>query len=190
MKSVSSASNITGSIFKNGQPVVALLSSTLGANLYYEKWYLHYGISQTLLQHQIHLISIVGGENTPENPNAVLYDLITSDRLDGIIIWSGTAYPRHNAENSFLKRFSPLPIVNIGWRVPGIPSLAFNHYQGMYDLVVHLVEQHGYQKIATAGKVVDHPGFMQRYEGISIKTPGRSRLIAGYRLSGIHRNDR
>jgi signal transduction histidine kinase/DNA-binding LacI/PurR family transcriptional regulator/AraC-like DNA-binding protein len=165
MKSFSSSSNKTGSIFTNRQPVVALLSSTLGANLYYEKWYLHYGISQTLRQHQIHLISIVGGENTPENPNAVLYDLITSDRLDGIIIWSGTAYPKLNAKASFFNRFSSLPIVNIGWEVPGIPSLAFNHYQGMYDLVVHLVEQHGYQKIASAGKHLDHPGFMQRFDG-------------------------
>ncbi len=43
---------------------------------------------------------------------------------------------------------SSLPIVNIRRQFDGFPSLMQDDYQGMRDAMAHLIEKHGYQRIA------------------------------------------
>ncbi len=50
--------------------------------------------------------------------------------------------------DAFCRRFSPLPVVSVGRAFVGIPSVLVDNYQGMRDAVGHLIEHHGYRRIA------------------------------------------
>ncbi len=46
------------------------------------------------------------------------------------------------------ERYAPLPMVTQEAPIPGIPRTYINFYQGMYDILVHLIEVHQYRRIA------------------------------------------
>ena len=79
-----------------------------------------------------------------------LYDLVGPDAVDGLIIWSSALdWIVHEAQTeAFCRRFSPLPVVTVGRAFAGIPSVLVDNYQGMRDAVCHLIEHHGYRRIA------------------------------------------
>ena len=79
-----------------------------------------------------------------------LYDLVGPHAVDGLIIWSSALdWIVHEAQTeAFCRRFSPLPVVTVGRAFAGIPSVLVDNYQGMRDAVCHLIEYHGYRRIA------------------------------------------
>jgi DNA-binding LacI/PurR family transcriptional regulator len=46
------------------------------------------------------------------------------------------------------QRYASLPIVTQEVPIPGIPRTYINFYQGMYDILRHLIEVHQYRRIA------------------------------------------
>ncbi len=102
----------------------------------------------------VNLIIFSGG--ILESPNPVeaqrsrIFDLAGSETIDGLII--GSDFLGHYAGSEKIKRFCeryrPLPIVKYEPLVKGFPTLLFDFYQGMYDLVSHLIEAHGLTRIA------------------------------------------
>ena len=95
----------------------------------------------------------------------VLYDLVSAERLDGLVIWGGVlAHYVGLAEIVALyERYQPLPIVNLSLPLPGIPTLLFDNYQGMYAAVEHLIVAHDYQRIAFVCGPEGHPEAEERY---------------------------
>jgi DNA-binding LacI/PurR family transcriptional regulator len=85
----------------------------------------------------------------------VIYDRASSATLDGLVLWGGQLSHVVGAEGvrAFCERFRPLPMVSIELVLPGVPSLFVDNYQGMYDVVTHLIEVHGYRRIA----YIDYP---------------------------------
>ena len=79
-----------------------------------------------------------------------LYDLVGPDAVDGLIIWSSALdwIVNEAQTEAFCRRFSPLPVVSVGRAFAGIPSVLVDNYQGMRDAVCHLIEHHGYGRIA------------------------------------------
>ena len=132
------------------RPTIAFFAASLGAALYNEKWQMWSGIAQVAGAHDANLLYVAGGE-AGNGPAAVLYDLIHSERASGIISWTGVVTPVQGEEEAraFLGRYRPLPVVNVGWHIPGVPGLAFDHAQGMRDLLAHLIEVHGYTRSLT-----------------------------------------
>jgi hypothetical protein len=57
----------------------------------------------------------------------------------------------------FHRSFHPLPVVSITVPMEGIPTVLIDSYQGMQDLLAHLIEFHGYRRLAFI------PGFEVSY---------------------------
>jgi DNA-binding LacI/PurR family transcriptional regulator/signal transduction histidine kinase len=82
-----------------------------------------------------------------------LYDVISSENLDGLVILSGTIsnYVTQEEFREFVHRFQPLPIISISIELAGIPSLLIDNRGGMRAVIAHLIEVHGYRRIAFVG---------------------------------------
>ena len=80
-----------------------------------------------------------------------IYSLANEHNLDGAIIWSSTLTGAVSADTSatFVEnKANRIPIVSIGQKVEGIPSVDFDAYSGLYNLVLHFIRKHGARKIA------------------------------------------
>ncbi len=95
----------------------------------------------------------------------ILYDLIGMDNVDGMMSWTSSVASHLLPEESrqFFERYRPLPMVGFGIAVEGIPCVLLDNYQGMYDAVTHLIEVHGYRRIACIRGPEGHPEAEARY---------------------------
>jgi PAS domain S-box-containing protein len=112
------------------------------------------GVVDAARHYDVNLISFCGSYvHHPDLVVAqanVLYQLPNPRNVDGLLICSG-ALTWHLADEELLRFFSryhPLPCISLDRAVPGIPSVIKNDYQGMYDALVHLIEGHGYHRLA------------------------------------------
>jgi signal transduction histidine kinase/DNA-binding LacI/PurR family transcriptional regulator/DNA-binding response OmpR family regulator len=140
------------SIKKGFQGTVAYFSSSPGSSLSFEKWLLWRGMFESAQQWGINLI-YVAGEEFEHHPQASLYELIGSHNVDGIIFWNSFFSRRTPIEHTqaFLERYH-LPVVSIEAEIPGGVNLLIDNAQGIRSLLAHLVEEHGYRKIAFWGQ--------------------------------------
>jgi sigma-B regulation protein RsbU (phosphoserine phosphatase) len=78
----------------------------------------------------------------------ILYDLISGERVDGLII-CGTISNFITVEEfrHFVDCYRPLPMVGVT-QTPGLPCVAVDNEVGMRDLVTHFIEVHGFRRIA------------------------------------------
>ncbi len=85
----------------------------------------------------------------------MLYDLVSSEKLDGLVIWGavGALIAREEIQ-AFCHRYdalpavSGLPLVSIALRLDNIPSVLADNYGGMRQAIVHLIEDHDCCRIA------------------------------------------
>jgi signal transduction histidine kinase/DNA-binding LacI/PurR family transcriptional regulator/DNA-binding response OmpR family regulator len=149
-----------------GGPAIAFFAPALGAGLYYQKWQIWGGIARVCRARGVNLLYVAGGQ-TGTPPGDALYRLISDRLVDGIISWTGVVTPWLGADQAraFFARYAPLPVVNVGWHLPGALSLAFDQAQGMADLLRHLIEVHGFRRIAYLVRDTGHLGFEYQYTG-------------------------
>jgi len=112
------------------------------------------GLLDAASSKNINLIIFSGG--VLESPNSIeaqrskIFELAGKQNIDGLII--GSDFLGHYAGvekiRRFCERYRPLPVVKYEPLVEGFPTLLCDFYQGMYDLVCHLIEIHQLSKIA------------------------------------------
>ncbi len=97
----------------------------------------------------------------------IIYDRITPDALDGLVIWGGQLAHIVGAREvfKFCQRFQPLPMISIELEMEGIPSLFVDNHRGIYDIVSHLIEGHGFTKLAYIDYPTNFPVTIARYQG-------------------------
>ncbi|MBE2222867.1 MAG: substrate-binding domain-containing protein [Anaerolineae bacterium] len=82
----------------------------------------------------------------PDDTAKTLYKLIDAQNVDGLITflyWNQETFEQH------CSRFSAdFPIVNLRRQFDGFSTVIQDDYQGMRDTMTHLVEDHGYRRIA------------------------------------------
>jgi len=97
----------------------------------------------------------------------LIYERIAPDTLDGLVIWGGQLAhivgPREVFK--FCRRFQPLPMLSIELEMEGIPSLFVDNYRGMYDITTHLIEVHGFTRLAYIDYPTNYPVTISRYQG-------------------------
>jgi diguanylate cyclase (GGDEF)-like protein len=85
-----------------------------------------------------------------ESRSTLTYQFLDPSIFDGILVWG--AQWQHDADdnliNSTLARFSPLPVVSVGWSSPQVYSILLDNCKGMREVVSHLIREHGHKKIA------------------------------------------
>lgn len=127
------------------------------------------GVVDAAQQQDVNLICFPGGglrvSEGFEVQRNVIYDLAPIDHLDGLVSWSstvgGTLTPAEVID--FHQRYEPLPMVTLAQPMKGIPTLLIDSYQGMRALVTHLIQIHGYRRLAFIRGPESHYYAQERY---------------------------
>jgi diguanylate cyclase (GGDEF)-like protein len=114
------------------------------------------GIQETAKAHDVNVVSFIGGSFriSPsyqyEYQRNNVFDLISSESIDGLIISSTTLNSAISLTelSRYYSHFSPHPIVSIGIQLENFPSLFVDNRTGAREIVNHLIETHGYRRIA------------------------------------------
>ncbi|HQE91217.1 MAG TPA: substrate-binding domain-containing protein [Anaerolineae bacterium] len=166
------------------------LVDTIGAALWQ-------GVEEAVREHDVNLVCFSGGtwhDFTGDTLAAnVLYDFVSAERIDGLIIWVGLLHHVDpEVARDFYRRYAPIPVVSIGLQLAGIPTVMADNYAGMYSEVEHLVGHHGYSRIAFIRGPEGHEEAEDRYRayqdvlaahGINVDlelvTPGNNQRSGG-----------
>ncbi len=112
------------------------------------------GVASVAEAHQLNLITFVGGSLCfPygfEAQGNVIYDLVNPELIDGLLLDGGDLghYVSPAGLQQFCERYQGLPLVSIEVPLKGIPSVLVDFYQGMRQIIDHLIEVHRYRRIA------------------------------------------
>ena len=113
-------------------------------------------------RHNINIVCFPGGGlHAPtefEAQRNVIYDLVNPAGLDGLISWSSTITGSLDPADigAFLQRYRLLPMICLTQPVQGIPTLSVDSYQGLHAAIIHLIEVHGYRRMAFIRGPAEH----------------------------------
>ena len=97
--------------------------------------------------------------------HTIVYGFVDKPRLDGIILTSAISDELSEEElANFLHRYKDIPMVSMGRVVPNVPSILVDGKEGMKSAVKHLIEDHGYRKIAFVTGPKNNDEAMERYQ--------------------------
>ena len=74
--------------------------------------------------------------------------MVDLQALDGILVWTAGILKNHALAPQFLAQYKAVPTVSLGVATPGIDSILIDNYQGMFQMVSHLITNCGRRKIA------------------------------------------
>jgi len=126
-------------------------------------------IVKSTQEHDVNFISFGGGAiNSPDHYHAqrnTLFELVNKKNVDGIISISASLgnYISSLELNNFLKKFNDIPLVSIGVEFKSIPSILIDNTTGMKNLMTHLIEHHGYKRIAFIRGSENNPEAEERF---------------------------
>ena len=150
----------------NGRPTIGFLNAS-GLQFFHLAWR---GVADVAREHNINAISFVGqyvrdtkGFKAQAN---ILYDLIDTEQLDGLVIQNLMCNLLDPDETrQFYERYRPLPIVSLGRQsMEGIPYVQSSGYEGMRKAIVHLIEVHGRRRIAFVKGLPNYRPHDERYQ--------------------------
>jgi DNA-binding LacI/PurR family transcriptional regulator/signal transduction histidine kinase len=111
------------------------------------------GISDAVAEHGINLLCFAGKPiHSPESlelPGNIIYDFAGTENVDGIILTG--ALTVYDKDTNFFDRFRDLPKVIIAMELNGVASIRTNNEIGFRALMAHLIEDHGYRRLAFIG---------------------------------------
>jgi signal transduction histidine kinase/DNA-binding LacI/PurR family transcriptional regulator/AraC-like DNA-binding protein/DNA-binding response OmpR family regulator len=153
-------------VSRSGHPTVGYLTPRIGDNVSQALWS---GVVDAAREGGANLICFAGevlrdaaGFSSPAN---VAYQLTSPEIVDGLVSWAssmgGSLEPDEIAR--FHRRYLPLPVVSITLPMTGMPSVSIDSYQGMRDVIAHLVEHHGYHRLAFVRGPEGHYYAHERY---------------------------
>ncbi len=127
------------------------------------------GMIDACHERDVNLIYFPGGvlyhPDGLEAQHNIVYDLASAADLDGLIISTCTvteAILDEEEAGNFLRRFYPRPIVALERSLAGAPTVCKSEYESMVEIMVHLIEVHGYRRIAYINRIGAGP-HSQRY---------------------------
>jgi len=153
--------------FLNNRLTLGLLTSGGGDPVGHLVWS---GVAHVAQKLNVNLICFPGKpiESTQgfEAQANVLYDLVNTEIIDGLIIWlAGTTfYVNQEQVKEFCNRYKSLPVVTVGVNVEGIPGVTVDNYHGMYNVISHIAEIHKRKRIAFIRGPIHHQEAEGRYQ--------------------------
>ncbi len=120
-------------------------------------------------RHDVNLICFPGGRlhaaDSFEVQRNAIFDLASNTCLDGLITWSsslgGVLGPAEI--RAFHQRYQPLPMVSLAQFMEGMPTVSVDSYLGMRALLAHLIEGHGFCRLAFIRGPEEHYYAQERY---------------------------
>ena len=141
---------------QRARPIIGLVASNVWTRESMYPATLWAGVTDAARERDANLICLAGG-NLGVSPRTefdarrnVLYDLVTSGTMNGLVFSSGalSLYASQKEIQAFCDRYRPLPMVSIAVALEGIPSVLVDNVTGLRDAVNHLIETHGRRRIA------------------------------------------
>jgi DNA-binding LacI/PurR family transcriptional regulator/signal transduction histidine kinase len=127
------------------------------------------GIESAAKKRDANLITFVGGAyKSPrihEVSRNMIYNFIDKNNVDGLIITQGTVghYCTQMESYEFFMRFQPLPVVSINQDIHQFHSISVDAGIGLRKVLVHLIEEHHYKKIAFIQGPPTSPEAVERF---------------------------
>jgi DNA-binding LacI/PurR family transcriptional regulator/signal transduction histidine kinase len=113
-----------------------------------------FGISERAKAEGVSVISF-GGQRLSEDPREkatdnIIYQLANQYNIDGVIVLGSEVgqFIPHQELTDFCHQFFPLPVISIGESIEAVPSILIENRNGLKDLIDHLLDEHGYRKVA------------------------------------------
>jgi HD-GYP domain-containing protein (c-di-GMP phosphodiesterase class II)/DNA-binding LacI/PurR family transcriptional regulator len=128
-----------------------------------------YGIIDLAKEKDVNLLCFEGGVIHPQNEFEAIrnkvYDLITPENVDGLIILSSIIGPLLDSKSfiQFYKNYRPLPVVLIGLTIPQASSLLVDN-SGLRSLMLHLINVHQYKRFAFIKGIESRLDARERYD--------------------------
>ncbi len=134
-----------------GRPQIGLVSDSCIESYNAKLWD---GVIEGARECDVNLFCFMGGAlRSPFSffsKSNVIYDLISRETLDGLIVNSGSLgnFISREEYRAFLEKFAGIPCINIGGDIPGMTNIVVDNEKGMREIITHLIEVHGHRKIA------------------------------------------
>ncbi|MBN2737818.1 MAG: substrate-binding domain-containing protein [Spirochaetales bacterium] len=96
----------------------------------------------------------------------IIYELARSNKIHGLVSWKGnlTLELSDRELEDYLSGFN-VPVVLMEGSLKAFPMVDYGNYHGMKMNIKHLVQIHGFNKIAYLGLVPGHKGYEDRFKG-------------------------
>ena len=128
------------------------------------------GVTAAAEANNINLVHFIGGRlasqtTTDKRISFGLYDLVKQEYFDGLILTADVSYGTTSQELKMFKEvFGNLPVVAQSLELDGATMFVPDNTVGMRAAVRHLIEEHGYRRIAFVGGVPGHLDAVQRLQ--------------------------
>jgi PAS domain S-box-containing protein len=142
---------------RNGRPTIGLVVESFQDLRHLAVWP---GVSDLAQERDANLFCFIAGSHRGGAAN-VLHDLVSKDVIDGLICFHW--WDNRQQFESVYERWRPLPVVNILRAYEGHSGVMVDGYQAVRDVMRHLVEVHGYRRIAHARGPEGYPATDVRY---------------------------
>ncbi|HSB02658.1 MAG TPA: substrate-binding domain-containing protein, partial [Anaerolineales bacterium] len=113
------------------------------------------GVNDAAEEHNVNLVHFIGGKltlipATDQNKTSYgFYDLAKPDQFDGLLLTADVAYRTDPEElKAFSDFYKGIPIVTQSVEMEGASVFVPDNAEGMRAAVRHLIEEHGYKRIA------------------------------------------
>ena len=113
------------------------------------------GVLESAKAHDMNVIYFVGGRPValaapePGRQSYGLYDLIRPDQFDGVLLTADIAHGTSADDiKNFCRVFAPTPVASFAVQAEGVSSFTADNTGGMRSVIRHLIEAHGYKRIA------------------------------------------
>ncbi|TET52101.1 MAG: LacI family transcriptional regulator [Anaerolineales bacterium] len=128
-------------------------------------------VAEAAREQDANLICFAGGTlgHSPFNEFVsqanLLYDLVTPESVDGLIVCGNTlnAFLTPEETQAFCDRYHNIPAVSVGLMLRDMPDVLVDNDKGLRDAVTHLIQHHGYRRIAFIRGPEDHEEAEIRY---------------------------
>ena len=129
------------------------------------------GVLDSAKTHDMNVVYFVGGKPValaaPEHNGRSygLYDLIKPGQFDGILLAADIGHgPSAEDIKNFCRVFAPTPVASFAIQAEGVSSYTADNEGGMRSMIRHLIEIHGYKRIAFIRGPVGQLEADQRFE--------------------------
>jgi PAS domain S-box-containing protein len=129
---------------QDGRPTIGLVLENFQSSKHLAVWS---GVSDLAQERDTSLFCFIAGGHRGEAANA-LHNLASKDVIDGVICFHWWDNPQQF--ESVFERWRPLPVISILRAYEGHPGVMVDGYQAIRDVMRHLVQVHGYRRIAHA----------------------------------------
>lgn len=149
------------------RPTIGFLTANVHVGAARSMWL---GILDAAQQNDVNLISYPGGrlysQEDFEAERNIIYRLVDSSMLSGMVSWTSALTGAATAEqvSDFFGRYQSLPIVSLGSHLLHRTQISINGYQGMQELISHLIHVHGYRRVAFIRGPESHPYARERFQ--------------------------